>query len=95
MALASRLMSDIGRLLGRRDGKKFEETAAYLYDNKQLDLVHWSVGHQSYMDWGLHTDDVTLSRPKPPPHVHPSQVLSELEHFLLCYFLNFFNPFIH
>ena len=74
MALASKLMADIGRLLGRRDSKKFEETAAYLYDNNHLDSVHWSVGHQTYMDWGLHTDDVTLARPKPPPHVHPSQV---------------------
>ena len=74
MALASRLMADIGRLLGRRDSRKFEETAQYLYDNTALDKLHWSVGHQTYMDWGFNTDDVTLARPKPPPHVHPSQV---------------------
>ena len=61
-------------LLSRRDSKKFEETAAYLHDNSLLDAAHWSVGHQTYMDWGLHTDDVSLARPKPPPHVHPSQV---------------------
>merc|ERR1719312_1963534 len=77
MALASKLMANIGRLLGRRDSKKFEETAAYLYDNNNLDSVHWSVGHQMYMDWGLHTDDVTLSRPKAPPHAHPSHVPTE------------------
>ena len=61
-------------LVSRRDSKKFEETAAYLQDNALLDSAHWSVGHQAYMDWGLHTDDVSLARPKPPPHVHPSQV---------------------
>ena len=82
MALASRLMADIGRLLGRRDSKKFEDTALFLYDNKQLDSVHWSVAHQAYMDWGLTTDDVTLARPKPPPHVHPSQV-REISVFVL------------
>lgn len=74
MALASKLMADIGRLLGRRDSKKFDETAAWLYDPALLDSVHWSVGHQAYMDWGLHTDDVSLARPKPPPHVHPSMI---------------------
>ena len=87
MALASRLMADIGKLLGRRDSKKFEETAVFLHDNKQLDSLHWSVAHQAYMDWGLHTDDVTLARLKPPPHVHPSQVgdthCNTLIHFLI------------
>lgn len=74
MALASQLMADISRLLGRRDGKKYEDTAVFLSDNGGLDALHWSVSHQAYMDWGLHTDDVTLVRPKPPPHAHPSQV---------------------
>ena len=74
MALASQLMADISRLLGRRDGKKYEDTAVFLSDNAGLDALHWSVSHQAYMDWGLHTDDVSLARPKPPPHVHPSQV---------------------
>jgi len=77
MALASQLMGEIGRLLGRKDSKKYEDTAAFLSNNKHLDSMHWSVSHQAYMDWGFHTDDVTLVRPKPPPHVHPSQVSSE------------------
>jgi len=77
MALASQLMADISRLLGRRDGKKYEDTAVFLSDNGGLDALHWSVSHQAYMDWGLHTDDVTLVRPKPPPHAHPSQVSGE------------------
>jgi len=77
MALASQLMADIGSLLGRRDTKKFAETAAFLSDNARLDAMHWSVSHQAYMDWGLHTDDVTLARPKPPPHAHPSHVTTE------------------
>jgi len=77
MALASQLMADIGRLLGRRDSKKYEDTAMFLSNNKHLDSMHWSVSHQAYMDWGFHTDDVTLARPKPPPHLHPSQVSME------------------
>ena len=30
---------------------------------------------QAYLDWGLHTDEVSLQRPKPPPggHRHYSQ----------------------
>jgi len=67
IALASQLMADIGRLLGRKDIAKFQETATYLSDNEMMDSQHWSVSHQAYMDWGLHTDDVTLQRPKPPP----------------------------
>ena len=77
MALASQLMADIGQLLGRRDTKKFADTAAFLSDNARLDAMHWSVSHQAYMDWGLHTDDVTLARPKAPPHAHPSHVPTE------------------
>ena len=93
MALASQLMADIGQLLGRRDTKKFADTAAFLSDNARLDAMHWSVtqhllgsknhnffrsvSHQAYMDWGLHTDDVILARPKAPPHAHPSHVPTE------------------
>lgn len=77
MALASQLMSDIGELLGRRDVRKFQDTAAFLSDNERLDNMHWSVSHQAYMDWGLHTDDVTLARPKVSPHTHPSQISTE------------------
>jgi len=77
MALASQLMADIGKLLGRRDSKKYADTAAFLSDNNHLDAMHWSVSHQAYMDWGFHTDDVTLARQKPPPNIHPSQISTE------------------
>jgi len=77
MALASQLMGDIGKLLGRRDSKKYIDTAAFLSDNRHLDSMHWSVSHQAYMDWGFHTDDVTLARQKPPPNIHPSQISME------------------
>jgi len=77
MALASQLMGDIGKLLGRRDSKKYVDTATFLSNNNHLDSMHWSVSHQAYMDWGFHTDDVTLTRQKPPPNVHPSQVSIE------------------
>jgi len=79
MALASRLMADIGRLLGRKDYGKFDETARFLSDNARLDQLHWSVSHQAYMDWGLHTDDVTLQRPKPPP-AKPGQPPPSVSH---------------
>ena len=46
MALASQLMADIGQLLGRRDTKKFADTAAFLSDNARLDAMHWSVSYQ-------------------------------------------------
>jgi len=77
MALASKLMADIGRLLGRSDYRKFEQTAEFLYDNAYLELRHWSQHHQAFLDWGLHTDEVSLQRPKPPPHAHPHQVSQE------------------
>ena len=40
------------------------------------------------MDWGLHTDDVTLARPKAPPHAHPSHVPNE-KVFSVRFFCNF------
>ena len=85
MALASQLMGDIGKLLGRRDSKKYIDTAAFLSDNKHLDSMHWSVSHQAYMDWGFHTDDVTLARQKPPPNIHPSQVVEIIRNFYYSY----------
>eukprot|EP00088_Acartia_fossae_P000134 TRINITY_DN10040_c0_g3_i1.p1 TRINITY_DN10040_c0_g3~~TRINITY_DN10040_c0_g3_i1.p1 ORF type:complete len:826 (-),score=128.87 TRINITY_DN10040_c0_g3_i1:376-2853(-) len=77
MALASRLMADIGQLLGRTDYKKFESTARFLYNNDYLEHRHWSQSHKAFLDWGLHTDDVSLQRPKPVPGTHPSQVSKE------------------
>ena len=52
----------------------YENTAMFLSNNHHLDTMHWSVSHQAYMDWGFHTDDVTLARPKYPSNLHPSQV---------------------
>ena len=88
MALASQLMGDIGKLLGRRDSKKYIDTAAFLSDNKHLDSMHWSVSHQAYMDWGFHTDDVTLARQKPPPNIHPSQVVEIIRRFFFILMIN-------
>ena len=41
MSLASQLMADIARLLGK-DASLYQETAAYLQDNALLDQLHWS-----------------------------------------------------
>jgi Glycosyl hydrolase family 63 C-terminal domain len=37
------------------------------------DSVHWSEEHGAYLDYGLHTEDVALERPRPQPHHQPGQ----------------------
>ncbi len=66
MALASRLMADIGAIIGR-DAEKFSRSADFLHNNQILDQWHWSDDHGAYLDYGLHSEDVVLQRPRPPP----------------------------
>ena len=54
-------------------------------------MLFRSVSHQAYMDWGLHTDDVTLARPKAPPHAHPSHVPNEKVFCVRDFFAIFTN----
>ena len=42
-------------------------TAAFLHENSLLDDMHWSEEHKAYLDFGLHTEDVKLVRPKRRP----------------------------
>jgi len=93
MALASKLMADIGSLLGRTDYLKFKNTANFLYDNNYLELRHWSQSHQAFLDWGLHTDEVSLQRPKPPPGAQRHISQEKLRHALSDPQLGFVNSY--
>lgn len=66
MALASSVMRDIAKTLGK-PWEEYDATYRMLTDNALLDSQHWSNSAQRYSDYGLHTDHVKLTRPKPPP----------------------------
>lgn len=66
MALVSSVLADIAEVL-RKPNTEYAETARHLKDNKILDSLHWSENLRRYLDFGLHSDDVRLVRPKPPP----------------------------
>lgn len=74
IAFAAGVMADIAKTLGQ-DWQEFEATHRLLSDNRLLDELHWSPKGQQYSDFGLHTDNVKLEKPKPPqnlkPHQHP------------------------
>ena len=58
------VMADIGRSLGG-DWKIYQDTYQYLTDNNLLNTLHWSEKGRQYSDYGLHTNNVKLQRPKP------------------------------
>lgn len=60
IAFAAGVMADLAHLLGR-DDSKYLETHYYLSDNSLLNELHLSYS-DTYSDWGLHTDAVTLKR---------------------------------
>lgn len=70
IALAAGVMVELGNLLGKNT-EKFEETYYYLTDNELLNEHHLAPKTQTYADYGLHTDSVTLKRPPPPPPNSP------------------------
>ena len=72
MALASKLMTDIGSIIGK-DASKYETSANYLMNNQLLDELHWSEDHGAYLDYGLHSEDVVLQKPRPQPGQVPGQ----------------------
>ena len=51
----------------------YNNTANFLHDNWLLDDTHWSEEHQSYLDFGLHTDSVILAKPPFNPDNHNQQ----------------------
>lgn len=64
--MAADTMAKLSKILNK-DGFKYEQTAAYLRDNKLMDRLHWSDFAQVYADYGYHTDSIILQRPKPLP----------------------------
>ncbi|CAH1118742.1 unnamed protein product [Phaedon cochleariae] len=66
MAVAARVMARLADLLAI-DGRRYRQTAEYLFDNELLDSLHWSEYANVYADYGLHTDAVKLTRPTPLP----------------------------
>jgi mannosyl-oligosaccharide glucosidase len=70
IALAAGILADIAKALGK-DSSEYEATYAVLTDNKLLEKLHWWPQKQRYADYGLHTDKISLVKPKPPQNVHP------------------------
>lgn len=79
MALASKLMADIGAIIGQ-SAQKYHETSDILHDNQLLDENHWSDNHGAYLDYGLHSEDVVLQRPRPPPGHHQQMQKQRVVH---------------
>lgn len=64
MTLASGLMADIATMI-EKDPVRYQESYEYLSNNELLDRLHWSPIEEGYMDYGLHTFDVSLKRKTP------------------------------
>lgn len=79
MALASRLMADIGAIIGQK-ADKYQRSAVLLHNNQLLDQLHWSEDHGAYLDYGLHSEDVVLQRPRPPPGQHQQMQKQRVVH---------------
>ncbi len=71
MALASGIIADIAKSVGE-PWQEYDATHRLLQDNTLLDELHWSHKGQMYADWGLHSDHVTLERPR-PKNLQPGQ----------------------
>ncbi|KZC05985.1 Mannosyl-oligosaccharide glucosidase [Dufourea novaeangliae] len=69
IAFAADIMYQISDILNHPDNK-YQQTSQYLADNNLLNKLHWSPNTQTYADFGLHTDKVSLRRPTPPPRSH-------------------------
>lgn len=61
MALASQTIADLQRFLGK-DDTRYRAAYEYLSDTNLLDSLHLSPTTNTYADYGLHTDKVTLRR---------------------------------
>jgi mannosyl-oligosaccharide glucosidase len=66
ITLAAKVMTSIADIIGR-DGRKYQEAFVFLSDNKLLNAQHWSPTAKRYADFGLHSSNVTLRRPKSNP----------------------------
>lgn len=63
-ALASDAMAIIGTSLGmpHHEVDKYKSTAALLQDVRLLDSLHWDEANGMYLDYGYHTEGVSLQK---------------------------------
>lgn len=71
ITLAAGVMAQLGNILGKNT-EKYAETFKFLSDNQLLFDQHLSTRTNTFADFGLHTDSVSLKRPPPPPLKSPS-----------------------
>ena len=71
IALAAGVLSQIADVLNK-PSLKYSNTYDYLTDNNLLNQLHWSPRTQSFSDYGLHTDRVSLKRPASSPRTQQS-----------------------
>ncbi|XP_076382778.1 mannosyl-oligosaccharide glucosidase [Megalopta genalis] len=76
IAAAADIMYQISNIINNPNDK-YQETYQYLSDNNLLNKLHWSPNTQTYADFGLHTDKVSLRRQPSPPrsHVQSSEMI--------------------
>ena len=74
MALASSIIGKLYSIINNEQINEYLSYAQLLFNNEQLDQLHWSEQYGMYADYGLHTDYVQLQRvpiPKSnPPLTH-------------------------
>ena len=44
--------------------RKYKDTSSILHNSELLDQWHWSDTHGAYLDYGFHSEDVVLQRPR-------------------------------
>ena len=67
IAFAAGVMSQMAKIIGK-SGEKYQQTYEYLSDNEIMNKLHLSSKTNTYADWGLHTDKVSLKRPPKEPN---------------------------
>ncbi|RWS05953.1 mannosyl-oligosaccharide glucosidase-like protein [Dinothrombium tinctorium] len=64
MTFASRVMAKLSKQIHHPSHNIYEEAANYLSDNHLLEDLHWSNDYNMFCDFGLHSLNVKLVRPK-------------------------------
>ncbi|CAH0394013.1 unnamed protein product [Bemisia tabaci] len=65
LMISAGVLAEIADLL-KKPNDKFLSCFNYLSNNDLLNELHWSNAAKRYADYGLHTDDVALMKPKAP-----------------------------
>ena len=62
MTLASSVIGKLYSIINNEQTNKYLNYAQLLFNNEQLDQLHWSEQYGMYADYGLHTEHVQLQR---------------------------------